>query len=101
MKCFYVFKDRSRNQKGQANSAPELREQSRSNSSARSRTAKSSPPPRSMPELYKEKEHNLRVFSFQELREATNGFNRLLKIGEGGFWRAYKETTRLTAKTIL
>jgi len=74
MKCFYVFKDKSRNQKGQANSAPELREQSKTNSSAMSRTAKSPPPLRSMPELYKEKEHNLRVFSFQELREATNGF---------------------------
>lgn len=41
-------------------------------------------------ELYKEKEHNLRVFSFSELKEATNGFNRLLKIGEGGFGSVYK-----------
>jgi hypothetical protein len=65
MKCFYVFKDKSRNQKGQANSAPELREQSKSNSSAMSRAAKSPPPPRSMPELYKEKEHNLRVSVFK------------------------------------
>jgi hypothetical protein len=39
-------------------------------------------------------EHNLQVFSFQELREATNGFNRLLKIGEGGFGSVYKGTIR-------
>ncbi|KAJ6308562.1 hypothetical protein OIU76_018195 [Salix suchowensis] len=90
MKCFYFFKGK----KGQANSAPELRDQSKSNSPSPSRTAKSLPSPRSVPELYKEKEHNLRVFSFQELREATNGFNRLLKIGEGGFGSVYKGTVR-------
>ena len=36
----------------------------------------------------------MRVFSFEELREATNGFNRLLKIGEGGFGGVYKGTER-------
>lgn len=40
--------------------------------------------------MYKEREHNLRVFSLLELREATNNFNRLLKIGEGGFGVVYK-----------
>ncbi|KAF9689733.1 hypothetical protein SADUNF_Sadunf01G0123000 [Salix dunnii] len=94
MKCFYIFKGKSKSKKGQANSAPELRDQSKSNTSSPSRTAKSLPSPRSVPELYKEKEHNLRVFSFQELREATNGFNRLLKIGEGGFGSVYKGTVR-------
>jgi hypothetical protein len=94
MKCFYIFKDKFKNKKGQANSAPEPSDhQSKSNSSPR-RTAKSLPSPRSIPELYKEKEHNLRVFSFQELKEATNGFNRLLKIGEGGFGSVYKGTVR-------
>lgn len=44
--------------------------------------------------MYKEKEHNLRVFSFSELRNATNNFNRLLKIGEGGFGSVYKGTIR-------
>jgi hypothetical protein len=44
--------------------------------------------------LYKEKEQNLRVFTYEELREATNGFNRLLKIGEGGFGSVYKGKIR-------
>ncbi|KAJ6946929.1 hypothetical protein NC651_001584 [Populus alba x Populus x berolinensis] len=94
MKCFYIFKDKFKNKKGQATSAPESGDQSKSDSSPLSRTAKSSPSPRSIPELYKEKEHNLRVFSFQELKEATNGFNRLLKIGEGGFGSVYKGTVK-------
>ncbi|KAF5195956.1 Serine/threonine-protein kinase PCRK1 [Thalictrum thalictroides] len=58
-----------------------------------SRTVKSSASaasPRSIPELYEEKAHNLRVFSYSELRNATNGFNKLLKIGEGGFGSVYK-----------
>ena len=94
MNCFYIFKDKFKKKKGQANSAPEPGDQSKSNSSPPSRTAKSLPSPRSIPELYKEREHNLRVFSFQELKEATNGFNRLLKIGEGGFGSVYKGTVR-------
>lgn len=40
--------------------------------------------------MYEEKAHNLRVFSFSELRNATNGFSRLFKIGEGGFGNVYK-----------
>ncbi|PPD67585.1 hypothetical protein GOBAR_DD35538 [Gossypium barbadense] len=59
-----------------------------------SRTTKSLPSPRSIPELYKEKEHNLRVFSLDELRDATNCFNRKLKIGEGGFGSVYKGTIK-------
>lgn len=50
--------------------------------------------PRTITELYKEKEHTLRVFTLQELREATNDFHRLLKIGEGGFGSVYKGTIR-------
>ncbi|XP_011031999.1 PREDICTED: probable receptor-like protein kinase At5g47070 [Populus euphratica] len=94
MKCFYIFKDKSKNMKGKAISAPELGGQSKPDISSSSRTAKSLPCPRSIPELYNESEHNLQVFSFQELREATNGFNRLLKIGEGGFGSVYKGTIR-------
>ncbi|KAG6782432.1 hypothetical protein POTOM_011832 [Populus tomentosa] len=94
MKCFYIFKDKSKNTKGKANSAPELGGQRKSDISSSSRTAKSLPCPRSIPELYNVSEHNLQVFSFQELREATNGFNRLLKIGEGGFGSVYKGTIR-------
>lgn len=44
--------------------------------------------------MYREKQHNLRVFSFSELRNATNDFNRLLKIGEGGFGSVYKGTIK-------
>lgn len=92
MKCFYIFKDKSKNKKREVRSAPELRNKSKLDESALSRTTRSMPSPRSIPELYKEKEHNLRVFSYEELREATNGFNRLLKIGEGGFGSVYKGT---------
>lgn len=94
MKCFYIFKDKSKTKKENAKSAPELRDQSKSDSSAIARSTRSLPSPRSIPELYKEKEQNLRVFSFQELREATNGFNRMLKIGEGGFGSVYKGTIK-------
>ncbi|GMY29851.1 probable serine/threonine-protein kinase PBL19 [Fagus crenata] len=96
MKCFFAFKDKLKNKRG-SRSAPELNNSTASDSSAIKRATKSSsslPSPRSIPELYKEKEHNLRVFSYQELREATNGFNRLLKIGEGGFGSVYKGTIR-------
>nr|CAD1818683.1 unnamed protein product [Ananas comosus var. bracteatus] len=33
---------------------------------------------------------NLRAFEFKELRDATDGFSRMLKIGEGGFGSVYK-----------
>ncbi|GMN30847.1 hypothetical protein TIFTF001_002995 [Ficus carica] len=94
MKCFFPFKEKSKS-KPKAESAPELRKKNRSQKSKLDRETKSSsslPSPRSIPELYKEKEHNLRVFSFHELKEATNGFNRLLKIGEGGFGSVFKGT---------
>ncbi|KAK9068052.1 hypothetical protein SSX86_012163 [Deinandra increscens subsp. villosa] len=50
--------------------------------------------PRSFEDLYKEKGHNLRKFSFSELRKATDNFNRSLKIGEGGFGCVYKGSIR-------
>ncbi|KAD3336429.1 hypothetical protein E3N88_31948 [Mikania micrantha] len=34
--------------------------------------------------------NNLRVFNFSELKSATNGFNRALVIGEGGFGCVYR-----------
>ncbi|KAL0547986.1 hypothetical protein IC582_012425 [Cucumis melo] len=91
MKCFFYFKgkSRSRNQR----SAPELKEQQESDFSGCSRTVASScslTSPRSVPELYEEKAHHLRVFSFTELRQATQDFNRLLKIGQGGFGSVFK-----------
>uniref|UniRef100_A0A5B6YLQ0 Protein kinase domain-containing protein n=1 Tax=Davidia involucrata TaxID=16924 RepID=A0A5B6YLQ0_DAVIN len=95
MKCFHIFKDKSKTRK--AKSSPELQNQSRSDNLASNRATKSAgsqSSPRSIPEMYKEKEHNLRVFSFSELRNATNDFNRLLKLGEGGFGSVYKGTIR-------
>ncbi|ONK59153.1 uncharacterized protein A4U43_C08F3530 [Asparagus officinalis] len=39
-------------------------------------------------------ERGLRVFELNELRNATNDFNRMLKIGEGGFGSVYKGFVR-------
>ncbi|EYU42325.1 hypothetical protein MIMGU_mgv1a012689mg [Erythranthe guttata] len=94
MKCFYYFKDRNKSS-GVRKSAPILKTQSKDTSSQTERVTKSSgsaaaTSPRSIPELYEEKAHNLRVFTFSELRQATNNFSRLLKIGEGGFGCVYK-----------
>lgn len=91
MKCFYYFKDRGRSR--ERRSAPELKERKKSDCSAGDRITKSScsaNSPRGIPELYEEKAHNLRVFTFAELRNATHNFSRLLKIGEGGFGSVYK-----------
>ncbi|KAH7576160.1 hypothetical protein JRO89_XS01G0004900 [Xanthoceras sorbifolium] len=94
MKCFQYFKDKKfRLREGR--SAPELKKQINSEdySSGADRVIKSScsaTSPRGIPELYEEKAHNLRVFTFSELRQATTDFNRLLKIGEGGFGNVYK-----------
>ncbi|KAE8726806.1 putative receptor-like protein kinase [Hibiscus syriacus] len=94
MKCFSMFsKDKSKSKRRESRSAPELRNQSKPDNPL-SRTTRSTPSPRSIPELYKEKEHNLRVFSLEELKDATNGFNRMLKIGEGGFGSVYKGSIR-------
>ncbi|OWM88318.1 probable serine/threonine-protein kinase PBL19 [Punica granatum] len=98
MNCF-SFKGRSKS-KQKSESAPELdrRDGLPGTSGASDRTVKSlgSQPstPRSIPELYKEKEHMLRVFSYDELREATCGFSRMLKIGQGGFGSVYKGTVK-------
>lgn len=91
MKCFFYFKDKSRSRKQR--SAPELEEQSKSEYSEADRVTKSSHSEssrRGIPQLYEEKAHSLRVFSYKELRYATNDFSRLLKIGEGGFGSVYK-----------
>ncbi|KAI8023452.1 putative serine/threonine-protein kinase PBL19 [Camellia lanceoleosa] len=95
MMCFYYFKDRTKSRAQR--SAPILKEESKSNLSAAERVTKSScsaASPRSIPELYEEKAQNLRAFSFSELRQATNGFNRMLKIGEGGFGSVFKGTIK-------
>ncbi|KAF5952742.1 hypothetical protein HYC85_010686 [Camellia sinensis] len=93
MNCFYYFKDRTRIK--EQRSAPVLknRSKSKSDSSAADRvseTSCSANSPSRIPKLYEEKAQNLIAFSFSELRQATNGFNRLLKIGEGGFGSVFK-----------
>ncbi|XP_062097301.1 probable serine/threonine-protein kinase PBL19 [Humulus lupulus] len=92
MNCFYYFKDKAKSKLQR--SAPELKEETKSEySGADSRIIKSScsaNSPRGIPELYEEKAHNLRVFTFSELRVATHDFSRLLKIGEGGFGSVFK-----------
>ncbi|XP_061988241.1 probable serine/threonine-protein kinase PBL19 [Rosa rugosa] len=88
MKCFFPFK--SKNKQKESKSAPDLRNKSDSLTPVLDRASKSLPSPRSIPELYKEKEQNLKVFSLQELRDSTNGFSRLQKLGEGGFGSVYK-----------
>ncbi|XP_047956997.1 probable serine/threonine-protein kinase PBL19 [Salvia hispanica] len=95
MKCFYYFKDRSRTRLQK--SAPILKDDTKSDISEPDRITKSScsaTSPRTIPELYSEKAQNLRVFTFSELRQATNNFSRLLKIGEGGFGSVYKGTIK-------
>ncbi|KAH9604268.1 hypothetical protein KSS87_003518 [Heliosperma pusillum] len=99
MGCFSGFRSTRKGRK--ANSAPELRKQTTANvpENRVSKSANSASSSKSIPELYREKQHNLRVFSYSELKEATNDFNRLLKIGEGGFGSVYKGTIKpLNAK---
>ncbi|KAJ3691227.1 hypothetical protein LUZ61_020391 [Rhynchospora tenuis] len=50
----------------------------------------STPPRCSIPNLYEQRGQKLRVFEFEELRAATNDFNRALKLGEGGFGTVFK-----------
>ncbi|KAL8196138.1 hypothetical protein R6Q57_025138 [Mikania cordata] len=91
MNCFNIFNTKTK-RRGKSKSSPELGEQNPSTKPV-TRLVKSTgsiSSPRSIPELYREKGHNLVKFSFSELRIATNNFNRLLKIGEGGFGSVYK-----------
>ncbi|PPD74997.1 hypothetical protein GOBAR_DD28084 [Gossypium barbadense] len=91
MKTFQYFKDKFRS-KGKR-SAPELTEERKSEEySGLDRTTKSLSSesfPRSMP-----KAHNLRVFSFSELRRATRDFDPLLAIGRSSFEDVYKGTIK-------
>lgn len=98
MKCFPYLKEKIRSK--QQRSAPISKTQnhsSTSNVSTSGRVTQSSSSTissRGMPELFEEKAQNLRIFSFSELRRATNDFSRLLKIGEGGFGTVYKGTIK-------
>ncbi|OAY77849.1 putative receptor-like protein kinase [Ananas comosus] len=55
-----------------------------------SKSSASNSSQRSIPALYEERAQRLRAFELDELRNATNDFSRMLKIGEGGFGSVYK-----------
>ncbi|EPS61410.1 hypothetical protein M569_13387, partial [Genlisea aurea] len=95
MNCFNGFKVRGRFRSVVRKSAPvaakkacrsDLEEDGRATKS----TGSASTPPRTIPEIYRERAQNLRVFTYDELSRATSNFSRLLKIGEGGFGCVYK-----------
>uniref|UniRef100_A0A1D1XS87 Putative receptor-like protein kinase At5g47070 n=1 Tax=Anthurium amnicola TaxID=1678845 RepID=A0A1D1XS87_9ARAE len=105
MKCFSFFKAKTRSQEVEWRSAPASISTTRpvstngtgasrsSGSNSTKLTSKSSvsaSSPRSLPALFEERAQNLRVFDLRELRNATNDYSRLLKIGEGGFGSVYK-----------
>ncbi|KAL3624537.1 hypothetical protein CASFOL_031205 [Castilleja foliolosa] len=92
MKCFSYIKEKTRNRVQK--SAPILNNQSQSDVSEAERVIKSSCSANSTSGLYEEKAPILRVFAFSELRQATNNFSRLLKIGEGGFGCVYRGTIK-------
>ncbi|KAK4792380.1 hypothetical protein SAY86_022815 [Trapa natans] len=91
MKCF-SFRDKLRFR--QQKSAPELKTFGSGAAVHLIKSSCSVTSTRSIPELYEEKAQNLRVFTLPELKLATNGFSRLLKIGEGGFGSIYKGTIK-------
>ncbi|XP_010538485.1 PREDICTED: probable receptor-like protein kinase At5g47070 [Tarenaya hassleriana] len=110
MNCLFLFKSKNpkpdyvlkknnfNNRSGGSSpkSAPEL---SARNNRSNPSSSFNLPAPRSLPsprmingELHTDREDKLRVFSYRELGDATDGFNRKLKIGEGGFGSVYKGT---------
>lgn len=97
MGCFFNLHRKAKIKTG-AGSNKELNQSNKSDRKPTNRgieALETLPTPRSIPELYKEKEHNLRAFTLEELKIATNGFSRSLRIGEGGFGSVYKGKLRL------
>ncbi|RDX90487.1 putative serine/threonine-protein kinase PBL19, partial [Mucuna pruriens] len=87
MKCFF-FKSKSKTDP----ELPKGRKKKNQVVNGATKSTSTLPSPRSIKELYKENEHNFRIFTLQELVDATKGFNRMLKIGEGGFGKVYRGT---------
>ncbi|XP_022931778.1 probable serine/threonine-protein kinase PBL19 [Cucurbita moschata] len=97
MGCFFNLHRKTKIKRGEG-SAKELNQRKKSDGKTSNRgveALETLATPRSIPELYKEKEHNLRAFTLEELKIATNGFSRSLRIGEGGFGSVYKGKIRL------
>ncbi|RWR80585.1 putative receptor-like protein kinase isoform X1 [Cinnamomum micranthum f. kanehirae] len=96
MKCFYYFKRKSKTSEQKSAPAISVEGSKLDNSAAvhgssfSISTASTASSHRSIPALYEEKAQNLCVFSYSELRNATNDFSLLRKIGEGGFGSVYK-----------
>jgi hypothetical protein len=103
MSCFDFFKTKSKAKSGKKqtpvstttsnqvshastsrsdDSGPGLRPVSKSSGSTSSQ--------KSIPAMFEERAHTLRVFELDGLKGATNDFSRALKIGEGGFGSVYK-----------
>lgn len=93
MGCFFYLRERNKKkQRARSSPSPAVDNKmdqlaQRANKSCSSIVAVS---PRSIPELYEERAHELRSFRLAELRSATSNFSRELKIGEGGFGSVYK-----------
>ncbi|GMI98251.1 PBS1-like 19 [Hibiscus trionum] len=85
MKCFHYFKDKFRSKEQRS---------FKSFSQSFEKPQLEGPLFQSISELDEAKAHNLRVFSFSELRKATRNFNPGLRIGEGGFGGVYKGTIK-------
>lgn len=101
MSCFGFFKSSKSNKERKSALSRETVSAPTSNngmsqsddSAAGKQTSKSSgstSSQRSIPTLYEERAHNLRVFEFNELRNATGDFSRMTMIGQGGFGSVYK-----------
>ncbi|KAA3474366.1 putative receptor-like protein kinase [Gossypium australe] len=91
MKTFQYFKDKFRS-KGQRSALELTEERKLEEYSGLDQTTKSLSSesfPRSIP-----KAHNLRVFSFSELKRATRDFDLLLAIGRSSFEDVYKGTIK-------
>jgi hypothetical protein len=92
MGCF-AFKSgkNRRSKKPKPVASPAKTPPSSSDSSGQNKGKASSTPTRSIQELSEERgAQRLRLFDLDELRSATNGFSRALKLGEGGFGSVYR-----------
>jgi hypothetical protein len=92
MGCF-AFKSgkNRRSKKPKPVASPAKTPPSSSDSSGQNKGKAASTPTRSIQELSEERgAQRLRLFDLDELRSATNGFSRALKLGEGGFGSVYR-----------